>query len=178
MYEFKVEDGETLVRRTDRRGRWGKPVVDSKGGFFDSLSAAASSAKVHSATMVRSIDEGREIDGVLYAYATTNEVSRHCRLSNYVETQKDRGVLAEKKPEPKDDSPKVPVKPSSMPAPADPVWTAKSSPESVAFYGVVWPDGTATIRLAEGDFMFSRKRVDDFPAEMRNATRWVVARWE
>lgn len=167
MYEFKVEEGETLIRRKDRRGRWGKPVVDSKDGFFDSVSSAAAGAKVHAATMARAIEDGREVDGVLYAFATANEVARHCRLANYVETQKDKGVLLEKKPE-KPEAPPKPA-PTAPPAPAE---------SKATFYGVVWPDGTATIRLATGDFMFSRKRVDDFPAEMRNATHWVVASWE
>lgn len=174
MFEMKMDPdakGRVLLRDGVRRGRWGRPVVDSKGGFYASITEASVAAGVHQSAMSRAVSEGQEIEGVIYSDALPHEVSRHVRVKEFIGEQKDKGVLVEKSEEPQ-----VAVKPAPMAAPSDPVWKAKTAapkPAPTTFRGVVWPDGVVTVRLIPGDFVFTRKSVDELPAEIRAATIWI-----
>lgn len=169
VYEVKMDpddSGRVLLRDGARRGRWSRPVIDSKGQLHVSISEAAVAAGVHQSVMSRAISAGQEIDGVLYADALPSEVSRHVRIKEYIVEQQERGVLVAKAPEPK-----------PLPEPTEPVWKAKtpapSKPEPATFQGVVWPDGVVTVRLIPGDFVFTRASIDELPVEIQKATVWL-----
>lgn len=162
MYEMKKIDGDAFVKPTNRRGTWSRPIVNSDGKFFESMALASKDAKVHHKTLKLAIENDEEVNGRLYAYASDTEIRRALRLQDYVEKQKDKGILKAK-------APVAPPK-ASAPEPAPAPTASVDKP----FFGVQWPDGTVTVRLTVGGtFFITRASKADLPPELAAATKWV-----
>lgn len=171
-YQMLVDGNVVKVRKADHKGAWGTVIADSNGRVFPSVLEASKATGLHRSTLLRAIENGEEINGVLFAYATRAEAQKRFDIGNiegnlprvkkFVAEKLDEGVL-----KPKADTAPVPLpQRTTTPSPAE-----TPAPQ---FWGVKWPDGNVTIRLiSDPSLWMTRARVTDFPAEIMERTKWL-----
>lgn len=177
-YQMLVDGDRVKVRKVDAQGAWGTVVTDSNGRVFPSVLEASKATGLHRSTLLRAIEDGEEINGVLFAYATRSEAQKRFDIGNiegnlprvkkFVAEKLEEGTLKPKADAPPTPLPPVPLPPRTTTVQAPPVTLEPQ------FWGVKWPDGNVTIRLiSDPSLWMTRARVTDFPAEIMERTKWL-----
>lgn len=150
-FKTKVVKGVVLIRRATGAGRWGRPVISSKGDFYMTAKKASEQTNSRRSAIVDSIANGTLVNGVRYSWAT-EEQTKH-----YIDTARRVSLLS------------PPVVVSSRPVRPAPV-----APQPHIFVGVQWPDKSVTVRLASGgSWLMHRLRAELLPIEILNSCQWM-----
>ena len=177
-YQMLVDGDRVKVRKVDHQGAWGTVIADSNGRVFASVLEASKASGLHRSTLLRAIENGEAINGVLFAFATPSETQKRFdigdiegqlpRVKKFVAEKLDEGVL-----KPKADTAPVPLSPVPLP----PRTTTSQAPPAALepqFWGVKWPDGNVTIRLiSDPSLWMTRAHRTEFPAEIMERTKWL-----